>query len=50
MAGLVHGLLQGVSIDAAAVWGQAAAGLVVASSLSALKDLPPGGLRRMVSR
>ncbi|MFN0194411.1 MAG: PfkB family carbohydrate kinase [Aestuariivirga sp.] len=50
MAGLIHGLLQGVSISEAAVWGQAAAGLVVASSLSTLKDLPPGGLRRMVSR
>jgi pseudouridine kinase len=50
VAGLVHGMLQGVPIEQAARWGQAAAGLVIASELSTLKDLPPGGLRRMVSR
>jgi pseudouridine kinase len=49
VAGLVHGMLQGVPIQDAARWGQAAAGLVVASALSTLKDLPPGGLRRMVA-
>jgi pseudouridine kinase len=50
MAGLVHGLLKGAAIEEAVRWGQAAASLVIASPLSTLKDLPAGGLRRMVAR
>jgi pseudouridine kinase len=50
VAGLVHGLLRGVPMETAVRWGQAAAGMVVASQLSTLKDLPPGGLRSMVSQ